>query len=134
MALLSWKPSRPVEEAAPVPPRSDVRVTGFERRVCAGTVEGGVLCYEEWGRPKQALVALTWDALATLRLALEQAGRPCPDGWLIAAVLRQWGKEEIERRAVTALASPPLPELVLSFAGGPTSDAPRSLLERAGLL
>jgi hypothetical protein len=131
MALLSLK--RFQAEAAVQPPK--LQACQFERAVIrGGLLEGGVLtCRCEDGRQWSLQVAMTWDALASLRAELARHGLAESDDAIVRGVLRYWSVEEFSRR-LTEGAALPSEELVLGSLGGPASSQPRRLLQASGLL
>jgi hypothetical protein len=135
MAILSLSPNRGRRDAASALTLAALRACRFERAVLrGGLLEGGVLtCKRSDGRERSVVVAMTWDALATLRSELAKRGVYEPDDVIVRAVLRCWGEEQLRQRLRSGVFLPAR-ELVLDSLGGPLSTEPRRLLEAAGLL
>jgi hypothetical protein len=113
----------------------NLRACQFERTVLNGGLrEGGVLtCLCQDGREWSLRVAMTWDALASLRAELVRHGVLACDDVIIRSVLRNWGVKEFSRRLSNGGVLPSQ-ELVLGSLGGPASSLPRRLLQASGLL
>jgi len=113
----------------------DLRVIAFERWAAfdAGPRSCGRLHYAISDRGYHVLLSMTWEALSRLRDEVRRAGAVWPDSVIIARCLQTWGADQIAA-LYRAGRTPPPGGLSLDFGCGPLSDAPRSLLERSGLL
>ena len=129
MSLSRFRGAEPVQAAM-----VSIRVCRFERTLIRGSLaEGGVLTCIENGRERLLHVAMTWDALAQLRVELTRNGFVESDDVIVRCVLQHWGVEEFKQR-LSAGACLPQEGLVLDCLGGPCSSRPRRLLQACGLL